>query len=371
MSEENDSNLPVTSNSVQAGGVIEKIDAIAPKGWRMKLAKVAAQLIVGSEKGAVAYGEVRDRLDTIEGRTTVSKALAEAVAQQSVNDPELMERAKARFLGTAFQKQQNLEAVIEGASEQLIALPPPDLDSSVANFASESENAAKVDEGSPEPLNPDWAATFSNFAENATTNDLRDRLSRILAGELMSPGTYSRATVRQIVELEKADLDAMRRVIPYVLGDEILSCSHIEEPAVTYLIPLLDAGLVLDSTYSLNRSWPRASLDKEMVWLPGRKKVVGFSMKVGQQLSFKMIKLTRAGEAVVDLLGREDEDTVLRNLARKVSKDIYHNVSVGDVSGNNVINIVKILPILSPLNVSNSGLSSNNYFNFDFRSQKK
>jgi len=118
--------LPAASGTTEPDGFLQKIEAVTPKSWRSRLAKAATQLIAGTRQGANAYGEIRERLDTIEGRSIVNKALAEAVAKQAANDPEMVERAKARFVSSALQKQENLEAVIAGASEHLPLLPAPE-----------------------------------------------------------------------------------------------------------------------------------------------------------------------------------------------------------------------------------------------------
>ena len=342
---------------------LRKIEQLAPKGWRIKLAKAAAQLIAGSEKGAIAYGEIRERLDTIEGRSIVSKGLAAAVLQQEMNDPEMMERAKARFLGSALQKQENLEAVILGAAEPPLALPAPS-DEAAAPSAAESETgrgeaASQAATSSEQPLNADWAATFAGVAENATSDELRGRLSRVLAGELASPGAYSRATVRQIAELEQADLEAMQRVLSYVVGDLVvrLERGDTQEPSIDMLLPLAEAGLIAEANSMLSKSWPPASADGTEIWFGGKVWAIKITLKMGQSFNVPMTQLTRTGIAVVDLLGRPDEESILKRFVDGLDAATYSTVGLGRLisSGQVALPLKQLKPAPAVSTIPTSG----------------
>ncbi len=296
----------------------------------MKLAKAAAQLIAGTERGAQAYGEVRERLDTIEGRSTVSKALAEAVAQQAVSDPELMERAKARFLGSALQKQENLEAVIFGASEQLLALPAPKAENASSFTDPGNADPIKPDEGNHEPLNPDWASTFTSIAENATSAELRDRLARVLAGEIVSPGTFSRATVRLISELERGDLEAAQQALPYVLNDMLIrSRTETSAPSHDLMLRLVEAGLLTDASGMLAKNWVVDPGDETPIGVAGKEWILAISLINGNDFSLPMSQLTRTGMAVMDLLGRPDEREILRMIAKEAPAGTFSKIIMG------------------------------------------
>lgn len=325
------------SNNTQGSSWTNQVSNLAPTGWRLRLAKAAAQLIAGSEKGAIAYGEIRDRLDTIEGRSIISKGLADAVLQQAINDPDIMERAKARFLGGVLQKQENLEAVITQAAQNFLALPPPESNNNEFRTGEDEANIPddNADDQSKDnsPLDEDWAATFSTLAENANSDQLRSRLSKILSGELRHPGTYSRSTVRRIAELEQADLVAMQNIMPQVFQDQILVFWKEKQrnPTISQILPLADAALVSESGSSLSRSWPEALEDNEIAWFVGKQWAISVSLKKGQRLQIPMIPLTKTGIAVADLLGRHDEREILINLCESIPADTYNKIEIGRV----------------------------------------
>lgn len=353
--------LPATAPTGDQTTALQNIEQFAPKGWRVRLAKAATQLIAGSEKGAVAYGEIRERLDTIEGRSIVAKGMAEAVMQQSINDPEIMERAKARFLGSVLQKQENLEAVIAGAVQPLLALPPPteEITATAKETTTDTENAPSEGTSSLEqPLNADWAATFTGIVENATSDELRSRLSLVLAGELASPGSYSRATVRQIAELEKPDLEAMQRVLGYVIGDIVirLDKGETQEPSIDMLLPLAEAGLVTEASNIMVKNWSRAPEDGTILWFSGKSWAIKVTLKKGQMFSIPMTQLTRTGVAVVDLLGRSDEKSILESFVETMAADSFLTVEIGQCISPDLV----ALPLkrLRPAPVANTVLTS-------------
>jgi len=295
------------------------IDKTAKEGgWRLKMAKAAAQLLAGTEKGAIVYGEVRERLDTIEGRSIVSKAMAEAVAQQAVNDPDLLERGKARFLGGLIQKQKNLEAVVSAANEQLLMLPSPgegEIPVGLHSDADAGEETAR-EASSEEPLNEDWATAFSSVAENATSEELRQRLARVLAGELASPGTYSRATVRKIAELERVDLERMGEVLPFVFGEVVIRARKAENaPPLALLLQLAEVDLVTEASGTISTTWPVAPEGGADRTFSGQQWVMQVDVEAGTIMTIGIYQLTRTGLAVVDLLGRPDEQGIIRQIA--------------------------------------------------------
>lgn len=257
--------------------------------------------------GSIAHPyvrEVRDNLDVLEGRSRVSIMLAEEVGRQAIADPEIIERAKARFLGETARKQDNLEYIAREA-DALIDEP-----------TSEPVESADV---KPEP-DPDWMNTFTREAEDASSDELRKRLARLLAGEVCNPGTYSRATIRKVAEL---DQDVIRffqeilfnRVADTLIRDEALNSGDNFVRGAQ----LADAGLISDTSgftnfqISFNASGHGFLMGSEYsLVLTGS---AGLPMKtVGVWL------LTRSGKEIASLLNATDERPPLRKAAGLIDK---------------------------------------------------
>lgn len=331
-----DDTINCDADVVTGDNLVTQVVQAVPEGWRAKIAKVVLQLMVGTEHGANMYSNVRERIDYIEGRSLINQRIAETVAEQVVKDPEVVERAKARYLYDILKKQENLEAVISGAVEYLPALPPPDR--SPEPTADEQSGGAESDpiEDEPTPLNPDWAASFTAFAENASSVDLRQRLARILAGEMQTPGSYPRSTVRALVELERSDLEAMQVVLPLILKDAIFPQLQPERfPTIDQLLPLVDSGLILDANAGLHRYWQAAAdssadVDQSIIGAEWGQQI---RMKPGTRFQFDIVPLTRTGMALVELLGRPDERIILRRLAEEIPKSGVTSIKLGRIEG--------------------------------------
>jgi hypothetical protein len=229
-------------------GVLATIETVAPEGWRKHVAAVMFQLGLGTRRTADLYAKGRDAVDLADGRALVNKALAQAVASQAIADPELMERAKARFLGEAFAKQENLEAVLQGAEQQLLLAPP--------EGAGQSDNADSNSSSYDAGLDKDWAAAFTREAELASSDELRSRLAKVLSGEIAQPGTFARSTIRLIAELDRHVLEDFQKLSPYIASNGIITTEDWNSGEYFSAgMRLDDAGLINGVTGSTHKRY--------------------------------------------------------------------------------------------------------------------
>lgn len=302
------------------------IEAVVPEGWKSKLRNVAVQLGIGTQKGARLYAAGRDQIDTSEGKSIVSKALAEAVAREAVNSPEMMGRARARFLSEFGAKQENLEAVVIGAANHLHADTAPEPLLLTSGVSSEGDQDAAPDPAeNAAPLNGDWAAAFTREAEGATSDELRDRLARVLAGEIRNPGMYPRGVLRQIAELDRADIEAMTASMPFRVGSAIFNLSSEESGRIGRLLNLADAGLVVDATSGLTRLFNFEAENGLFVSATfGRQYGIVLRKADGVQLQRPFAPLNRTGQSVADLLDEslDQERQVLRALGKTFENEV-------------------------------------------------
>lgn len=312
------------------------IDSVAPQGWRAKAAKVVAQLIAGSSRGSEVWAGVKENLDVVEGRSAVNKALANAVAQQAIADPETMERAKARFLGQFYKKNENFEAVIGCSSEELKRLPPPKDSAQV-----DSDQSALGE--SDRPLDEDWAATFVEYAEKANSGDLRQRLGRVLAGEIAQTGLYPRDFIRKIYEADKYGLEALRAIGSYVVGKDILVVKGSSDTSISNFIALVDAGFAAETSSMLSKTW--SSTDKKITIL-GNQYAANVILTETRSIKTSIVSLTRAGGLALDLMGWRDERRALERLLHDEDKSSISTAAIGqiiEVDGRYKLNDIKIV----------------------------
>jgi hypothetical protein len=295
-------------------------DGLAP-GWRKSVAKVALCLGIGTDRGAKIYAAGRAAMDDIEGRSLVSRALYERVAVEVAADSQLVSRTKNRLANDLLQKQINLEAVMLGAGGII--------ESNSSTNRSEKEECGIEDGVSP--LDPDWSSAFTQFAEGASTDELRDRLSRVLAGEITCPGSFSRATLRLITELDRADLEALKIASERRVANYIHMTGWQENQHLALTLLLEEAGLTVDTGLGLSIPIkPNPHGDEWRFVLTGEKHVLVMQKGNAIEIVLPVRQLTRAGRAVSDLISSHDERRAFRTIAQSFS-GAMSEISIGRI----------------------------------------
>lgn len=296
-------------NDEKPGTSLLKLGEKLPEGWRKRLAAVVLQLAVGTRKGADLYQAGRDAIDTAEGRSIVAREMAHAVAKQAVDDPDMMERAKARFLGKVITEQENLEAVLEGAEQRLLIAPASDPD---AGTSAQERDDAELDQ--------DWVESFTREAEKATTAALRDRLSRVLAGEITSPGTYPRSVFRKIVELERFEVQAVLRALAVRAGNALYLGLLPPDEINKLRDTLIEAELIDQSAFTHGGFILRERRnDLHFDFLPVGDFGLAIESVVGHLAKGETIFLNRAGTAAFDIIDNATGDAAARRFAQHLA----------------------------------------------------
>jgi len=168
---------------------------------------------------AVAEGEVK---------------LIEAAAQKAIErmgyDTQFADRAiNANFKKLA-REQENREAVVTAAIEDLRTQPPTD-----------DQNAT-----GPEDLSPEFVDRFESYAESASTDELRARWGKVLASEIRAPGTFNRKVLRATDELDSKTARIFEQICQARLGRSIVKGLLENELSFMEIAALVSAGLILE-----------------------------------------------------------------------------------------------------------------------------
>lgn len=236
--------------------------------------------------GSVLYPAVeqaRENMDTVSGRSRVNLMLAEAVGRQAVTDPEIMDRAKARFLGNHFRKQENVEVVAVLALEDL----------------------RQTDNGSPPPedetADDDWLNVFSRYAEDASSERMRQLFAKVLSGEIRKAGSFSLATMRFIAELDRETAGAFKEAASYVTVDFVYKRPEWNDDLGKWLA-LEDAGLLAGASGMLQKTYRFAGQTELVVAISGNMGLVARAAE-GTSLQLPAMVLTRVGKELATLVG--------------------------------------------------------------------
>jgi len=136
-----------------------------------------------------------DRLCTaaIENRIKLINKAGDQIAEQMYIDPEYTKAAVRKFGHKVIREQINLDRIAEGAAKEIKDNPPE----------STPQEIKSIDD--------DWLNTFEKEAAQKSTEDMQRMFSRILAGEIKRPSSFSIKTIKLLAELDQETATLFRQ----------------------------------------------------------------------------------------------------------------------------------------------------------------
>ena len=202
-------------------------------------------------------------------------------------------------------------------------------------------------------LNDDWLNYFEEYAEKASTENMRGLWGSVLAGEIRKPRSFSLTTLRFMSELDQtiaAKFEAAVR--DRITGGFILKPepSEMSGPKLLDLMFLEEIGLLQGIDSKLTRELPPNDRG-EVYWWEGD---YILTAKPISDVRFTMIKISRIGCEVAEILKPPDPVEVLQRIGEKIYPQVSAmriSVKLSEDSGDIVLQEVKILK--SPENITN------------------
>jgi Protein of unknown function (DUF2806) len=185
------------------------------------------------------------------GRVQVIETLTKLGLDQLGADPELAKRAVANHLDVVLARQVNKDVVVAQAIEDLRREPPTEDEAGVGG----------------DTLDETFLNRFERYAEEATTEQLRERWGRVLAAEVRRPGTFSSRVLRVVDEIDAETAKLFEDMCAYNL-DDVLLAGMIDELSVLDQGRLTSSDLIIDPGLGQYRTFRKATRDdgKEL-WL--------------------------------------------------------------------------------------------------------
>jgi hypothetical protein len=150
----------------------------------------------------------------IAGERKVIEAAIEYGLDRLKKDPEFAQRVAETHFRKIFHQQDNKDAVIVEAIEELRHNPVTE---------------AEAEAGPPE-LNPEFMDRFERYAEDASTEQLRQKWGRVLTAEIRKPGTFSRKALRVVEELDAETARLFEKLCQSRLDDVLPKSLGIGRP---------------------------------------------------------------------------------------------------------------------------------------------
>ncbi len=240
-----------------------------------------------------------------EGEVILIEAAAQYGVHKMEKDNGFAERALENQYKKTLKLQANKDAVFQGVLEDFRNSP----------VSEEDENTG------PQELSDEFLDRFERYAEDASTEDLQRRWSKILAGEIRKPGTFNRKIMRSVDELEGDAATLFAKLVPYeadgVLFKPLMPTINFEQ-----LLLLTESGLVVDPGFGHHRKFVELAMgDGSKEWaLPFGALGISvpysfleYSLKeevilnTGVMPGAPVLILTELGKALCSIIGNRNE----------------------------------------------------------------
>jgi hypothetical protein len=117
----------------------------------------------------------------------------------------------------------------------------------------------------PETLSDEFLDRVERYAEDASTDELKQRWGRILAGEIRKPGTFSRKVLRAVDELDAETALLFERVAAFSLGGCLPICL-VKKLTFDEQAALASAGMILEPGLGHWRLYNKVKISEKEFW---------------------------------------------------------------------------------------------------------
>jgi hypothetical protein len=211
---------------------------------------------------------------------------------------DFIDRATAGIFGEIYDKYKNKEVIAIGALERL---------SPQTSDPASPPGEREVDE--------DWLNLFSSYAQNASSDRLRQIWSMVLAAEIRTPGAFSLPTLGVISRLDKSTSEAFQRIAGGVF-DDFIPRSPLRPENVGVNLMLEEAGLIAGSAGTLSKKTVQDTQGR--AHLVGRSIVLRINGDPGQDYQVQCFVLTKAGMEMAQLLDPPDDTKNARSVVEAI-----------------------------------------------------
>ena len=234
MSDETKNNLPVETEDT-VGTAIDAaadfaLDQSIPPPIRKGLWAAAKRLGTALVESPAGYLERRsaEKWAETEARVKIIEESGDQIRQQIKIDPEFPQRASRTFARQILREQYNREKVL-GITTNI--LKEGEYDDS-ANQQTDNE-AEKT-------INADWFNIFEKEASQKSDEDMQIRLAKVLAGEIVTPGSHSVKAVKALGNMDREVAEVFQRLCSMLVVLEDL----VDKRVTDIRVPLIgkDAG---------------------------------------------------------------------------------------------------------------------------------
>lgn len=146
-----------------------------------------------------------------ENRKLVDAAIGSKVGSLAASDPQITQRALENLVRKEYRCQENKDAVARLTLERLSNATPQ-----------LKEMADNEEKGSDHNVDDDWLNTFERYAEDASSDRMRNLWAKVLSGEIRKPRSYSLRTIRFLSELEAETASTFENISAEIVSNSFI-----------------------------------------------------------------------------------------------------------------------------------------------------
>ena len=310
-----------------------------PAPVRRNLFKALGQLTSAAIDFPVAFltGKADEQRAETAARIKLINRTAEHIARQMQIDPEYARVAVQKFGHRVLREQVNLDMIGQKAAKEI-------------RDASDSINQS-VPEESGNTINDDWLNVFETEARLKSTEEMQVYFSKVLAGEIRKPGTYSTRTVKILASLDQGVANEFARLCSMCIS---MQFTDIRVPSLggnaganalqEYGLPfatlnlLNEHGLIIsdyNSWHDFTPCFPVGDAGQQALCRPFSYQGRHWTLmpmsngEVGKKLKISGVALSQSGRELFNIVKVEPMDMFTLELAQFFEKHAFRMVEVG------------------------------------------
>jgi hypothetical protein len=167
-----------------------------------------------------------------------------------------------------------------------------------------------------ETIDEEWLNSFEKFVEDASSERMRNLWARVLSGEIIKPGSFTRQTLRFLHDLDKQTADAFEEVAQNVLSDQVFADDDLNIPNFASMLHLGSVG-ALSGVGGLV-SWNAPTDAAGRFYVVGKKYALIGAASTESKITLEATPLTQVGRELLNIVPNSDEKRTILALAEKL-----------------------------------------------------
>jgi hypothetical protein len=210
-----------------ATGVAVDVLTGLPEPVKKNLWAALSQFCTATVGLATAHIEGRrnEILSVYDARVSINQVVAQKIAAQASVPKEYVDAAAYRSLAKIVGEQKNMDAIVRIAAAEVVkdAKTSPQIHLQAPQTKQESTTTS---------INPEWLNAFESEASGMSSEEMRLRFGKILAGEIKSPGSFSVRALRLMSEIDAEVADLFTQFCSLAIAMNISKFEDVRLPTM-------------------------------------------------------------------------------------------------------------------------------------------